>query len=152
MKQLFFSSILLLTAALLNGCCGNCDEMDDRRLSIQVFDDATGENISDSLDFQSFSIVQPFETGFPIIPALSFEDQEIIAEFPVACSSRKIGASMDIYVNGEKVEEINITLKHLSKRCCSCNDTAVGISELTATNGSGIQLVPNANFLKIHIN
>lgn len=152
MKSLFFSSILFLAAALMNGCCGNCDEMDNRMLSIQVIDDATGENISGTFDPSTFSIVQPFEIGFPLVPQLTFNDNDISAEFPVACGSRKIGASLDIYVNGEKVEVINITLKHLSKKCCSCDNTAVGISELTALHGSEIQLVTNENFLKIHIN
>ncbi|MFQ5447518.1 MAG: hypothetical protein ACE5FF_11345 [Saprospiraceae bacterium] len=152
MKSFFFSTLLILTAALLNGCCGSCDEMDNRTLSIQVIDDATGQNISDSLNFQTFSMVQPSQIGFPLVPQLSFGEGQIVAEFPKACGSRKIGASMDIYVNGEKVEVINITLKHLSKKCCSCDNTAVGISELTALHGSEIQLVPNANVLKIHIN
>lgn len=151
MKLLIKISFLLFTLLFLNSCCGDCDEINNTVLKIQVFDKTTKANITNSLDAASFIIAQLAPESPVLLPALEFKETEIIAQFPVICSSRKMSGTMDITIKGSVREKMVIAIETTTKSCCACSQTRGTIKSLTTQQGGTVSLGLNSNTLRIEI-
>ncbi len=151
MKLTFRLLLLILLPFLSSGCCGDCDEVNDNVLSIQVFEKATKQNITKTLDAATFVIFQAAPEQPVILPKLEFKDNEIVATFPVICQLREVSGTLDVRISGILKERFLINLAAATKNCCTCSQTRTRIKELTPQQGSQVTLKLNANVLKIEI-
>jgi hypothetical protein len=143
--------IAVINLCFIGGCCGDCDEQDNRILSIRVLDKNTNENLTDSLDSKRFLISQNGSIGIPLLPKLTFKDTEIQAEFPMICGSERSSATYQVVIDNQVVEGFDLAVKRTTKSCCGCTDATGTISELKGTTNSEVQLGKNANLLIIKI-
>jgi hypothetical protein len=151
MKQWILYVVLVVATISLNGCCGDCDQVNNTLLKVQVIDKQTKEDISKNLDENTFYITQLSPSNPVILPNLEFKNGEILAQFPVDCVFIELTATLEISILGRIAEKMVIGLKTTTKSCCGCEKAKGTIKSLTVEKGSKVNLGLNSNTLRIEI-